>query len=253
MKKLLSAIICAAIIFSTTAVPAFAADYTLEVENGEIDDYGNIKATINISENSGIYYGSFKFLYNSSCFELGDIKVNQSDTNGKIEVSEDTDNGVITFTYSANDDGGCTYGGEFATLDMRLIATSESVISFNLDMAKMEDFNGNSLEATYKISPIQVPQSFIVTEAATEETQEATQKPITAETVKEVEKELNGGFFHTLWSIVKVLFIILAAAFVLIIIISFFTRRYFKKKRRMQRALEQRKMSEQNPPNNNTL
>lgn len=221
---------------AATTLLASAADYTLEIENGEIDDYGNITATINISENSGIYYGSFKFIYNSSCFELGEIEVNQASTNGKITTQEDTQNGVVTFTYSANDEGGCTYGGEFAKLNMRLIATSESVISFNLDMANMEDFSGNRLEATYKIVPIQVPQSFIVTEAATEETQQDTQKPITAETVKEVENKTQGGFFSALLSVLKTVLIVILIVVVLTVILSFFTRRYFKKKRQRQRA-----------------
>lgn len=220
--------------FSST-LSAYAADYTLEIENGEIDDYGNITATIYISENSGIYYGSFKFIYNSSCFELGEIEVNQASTNGKITTQEDTENGVVTFTYSANDEGGCTYGGEFATLNMRLIATSEPVISFNLDMANMEDFEGNSLEATYKIAPIQVPQSFIVTEAVTALSQEATQRPITEQVSTEAEKQKEGGFFSILWSVLKTAIIVLVVLILLIVISSFFTRRYFKRKRQRQK------------------
>ncbi len=246
MKKLISLVMGLGLMLSMTCFSAYASDYTLEVVNGEIDDYGNITASINISENSGIYNGEFKFLYNSSYFELGEIELNQSGTNGKIEAQTDTENGVVTFKYKANDEGGCTYGGEFAKLNMRLVSTPESVVSFNLDMADMTDYDGNKLEATYKISPIEVPQSFIVTESSsgTDENQTA-QNEVTPETAKKVSKEASGGFFSTLWSIIKVVFIVLVVLVVLLIVSSFFTRRYFRIKRQKQRVAQRKAQNRQ--------
>lgn len=234
LKKLISTALCFIVLLCTLSFTAYASDYTLEIVNGEIDDYGNMTATINISENSKIYSGSFKFIYNSQSFELGDISVNQSGTNGKITYETDEENGAVTFTYKANDEDGCTYGGEFAVINMRLISTSESVLSFNLDMADTKNYDGDKIEATYKISPIKIPQSFIVTETGAAQTA-TTQKPVTPETAKEVTEQTSKGFFSTLWSVIKVLFIIIVIIVVLMIVASFFTRRYFRNKRRRER------------------
>ncbi|MCD7773204.1 MAG: cohesin domain-containing protein [Ruminococcus sp.] len=232
MKKLISVLMGIVLFASISCLSVYASDYTLEVENGEIDDYENITATIIISENSGIYSGEFNFLYNSSYFELGEIELNQSGTNGKIETQTDTENGVVTFTYKANDEAGCTFGGEFATLNMRLVSTPESVVSFNLDMASTTDYEGNELEATYKITPIEVPISFIVTEtqAQTEQTESAE-----ATTQSSEGEEKSGDFLSALWTVIKVILIIIIVIVVLLIVASFFTRRYFKKKRQRQR------------------
>lgn len=246
MKKVISFLVGMIVMLSMSCFSVYASDYTLEVVNGEIDDYGNITATINISENSGIYSGEFKFLYNSSYFELGEIELNQSGTNGKIETQTDTENGVVTFNYKANDEGGCTFGGEFAKLNMRLVSTPESVVSFNLDMAEMTDFEGNKLDATYKITPIEVPQSFIVTEASsgTDENQ-TVQNEVTPETAKKVSEETGGGFFSTLWSIIKVILIVLVVLVILLIVSSFFTRRYFRIKRQKQREAQRKAQNRQ--------
>lgn len=246
MKKVISLLVCLAVMLLMPCLSAYASDYTLVIINGEIDDYGNITATINISENSGIYSGEFKFLYNSSYFELGEIELNQSGTNGKIETETDTENGAVTFTYKANDDGGCTYGGKFATLNMRLVSTPKSVVSFNLDMADMTDFEGNKLEATYKISPIEVPQSFIVTEALSASEQNQTvQNEVTPETAKRVSEETGGGFFSALWRVIKAILIILVVLVILIIVSSFITRRYFRIKRQKQREAQRREQNRQ--------
>lgn len=238
MKKVISLIVGLAIMLIMPCFSAYASDYTLEIVNGEIDDYGNITASINISENSKIYSGEFKFLYNSSYFELGDIELNQSGTNGKIVTDTDEENGVVTFKYKSNDEGGCTFGGEFAKLNMRLVSTPESIVSFNLDMSDMTDYDGTKLEANYKITPIEVPQSFIVTEATPSSDQNQTaQNEVTPETSKKVSEE-TGGFFSTLWSVIKVVLIIVAVLVVLLIVSSFITRRYFKKKRQKQREAQ---------------
>lgn len=235
MKKF-TVLIAAALMSAAMALSALtvsAADYTLEITNSDIADDGSITATISITENSRLYSGSFSFYYNSSSFELGEITVNQSGTNGKITYDTETD-GLVKFTYRANDDNGCVYGGEFAELSMRLTSTPDSILSFNLDDADMTDPDGNELEAAFKITPIEVPSSFIVTEAATDSEAE-TQAAVTPETAKTVEDKTSGGFWSTLWTIIKTLFFILLILVVLLLVISFFTRRYFKKKRRLER------------------
>lgn len=246
MKKVVSLLVGMIVMLSMSCFSVYASDYTLEVVNGEIDDDGNITAVVNISENSGIYNGEFKFLYNSSYFELGEIELNQSGTNGKIETQTDTENGVVTFKYKANDEGGCTFGGKFAKLNMRLVSTPESVVSFNLDMADMTDYEGNKLDATYKITPIEVPVSFIVTEAlsGTDENQ-TVQNEVTPETAKKVSDKTEGGFFSTLWSIIKVILIVLVVLIVLLIISSFITRRYFRIKRQKQKEAQRREQNRQ--------
>ncbi len=246
MKKVISLLAVLAVMLSMSCFSVYASDYTLEIVNGEIDDYGNITALVNISENSGIYSGEFKFIYNSSYFELGEIELNQSGTNGKIETKTDEDNGLVIFNYKANDEGGCTYGGEFAKINMRLVSTPESVVSFNLDMADMTDYDGNKLEANYKITPINVPKSFIVTEASSDIAQnQAVQNEVTPDTAKKVSEETSGGFFSTLWSVIKVIFIVLVVLIILLVVSSFITRRYFRMKRQKQREAQRKAQNRQ--------